>query len=137
MMDLAAEGRTLSVAQLQQLQQLKTGALIKVRLGAGADLGGASPDQRESLLRYGQALGLAYQIADDILNVEGEPQLLGKGVGTDAQRHKNTYPALLGMSASKVLADKLVDDALQALSTFGKKADPLRAIACYVVARRY
>jgi len=137
MLDLAAEGCKVSVDELQQLHGLKTGALIRVSLGAGAELGGASSDQREALKRYGQAIGLAYQIADDILNVEGDPHVLGKAVGTDAQRHKNTYPALLGLSASKALAQSLVDNALQALGTFDKKADPLRAIARYVVLRRY
>jgi geranylgeranyl diphosphate synthase type II len=135
MRDLEAEGHDISLEQLKALHGLKTGALIRVSLTAGAELGGASAAQRECLGEYGQAIGLAYQVADDILNVEGDPRKLGKAIGTDTQRHKNTYPSLMGLAESKVYAQSLVEDALHALGAFDKRADPLRAVAHYVIAR--
>jgi geranylgeranyl diphosphate synthase type II len=84
---------------------------------------------------YGGHIGLAFQVADDLLNVTGDPEKMGKAVGTDADRQKNTYPALMGLDASKAYADRLVGDALEAIAGFDAKADPLRAIARYIVDR--
>ena len=89
----------------------------------------------EALRRYGRSIGLAFQIADDILDVEGDPQLLGKKVGVDAERGKATFPALYGLEEARRRAAELRDEALEALSIFGTAADPLRAIARYVVDR--
>ena len=99
-------------------------------MGAGNDI------QFQQLTRYARNLGLAFQIVDDILNVEGDPDELGKAVGTDRQRGKNTYPALLGLDASKQLAKDKIADALLALKPFDSGADALRAIASYVLVRK-
>ena len=85
---------------------------------------------------YAGRIGLAFQVVDDILNVTGDPVRLGKAVGTDQQRQKNTYPALMGLDQSRQFADGLIDSALQALSIFDNKADPLRAIARYIIERK-
>lgn len=137
MLDLDAEGRAISLDQLKTLHTLKTGALIRASLTAGAELAGGSAAQTKSLGDYGRAIGLAYQVADDILNVEGDPLKLGKAVGSDRERRKNTYPALLGLKPSKVYAQSLVEDALHALGSFDNRADPLRALARYVISRRH
>jgi geranylgeranyl diphosphate synthase type II len=85
---------------------------------------------------YGQNIGLAFQVTDDILNVEGDPEIMGKAVGTDKLRHKTTYPSLLGLEESKDFANRLLENALQALESFDQKAEPLRAIAKYIVKRK-
>jgi geranylgeranyl diphosphate synthase type II len=85
---------------------------------------------------YAQNIGLAFQVTDDILNVEGDPEIMGKAVGTDKIRHKSTYPSLLGLKESKDFAVQLIENALQALESFDEKADPLRAIAKYIIERR-
>jgi geranylgeranyl diphosphate synthase type II len=97
---------------------------------------GASETQLQALGAYAAQIGLAFQVADDILNVTGDPERLGKATGTDETRGKNTYPMLIGLESAQRLADRLVDKALNALNAFDKKADPLRAIADYVVERK-
>jgi geranylgeranyl diphosphate synthase type II len=134
--DLAFEGVPLSTEALQQLHELKTGALIGAAVRSGALLGGGSEDRVNSLAVYASRIGLAFQVADDILNVTGDPELMGKAVGTDQQRQKNTYPALMGLDPSRLFARRLIDDALQALAIFDNNADPLRAIARYIIERR-
>lgn len=134
--DLAFEGVALSPDALQQLHALKTGALIGAAVQCGALLGGGSDDQISRLDTYATRIGLAFQVADDILNVTGDPELMGKAVGTDQQRRKNTYPALLGLDPSRLFALRLIDDALQALAIFDNNAEPLRAIARYIIERR-
>ena len=103
---------------------------------AGAILGGASVESLEALTRYGDAIGLAFQIADDILDVEGTTEELGKDAGSDQARGKATYPALVGLEASKARARELVQMALDALAGFDERAEPLRAIASYIVLRK-
>ena len=115
---------------------LKTGKLIQVSVVAGGMVAGASEIQLQSLGAYAAHIGLAFQVADDILNVTGDPERLGKATGTDQARGKNTYPLLIGLGSSQRLAGQLVDKALNALDAFDKKADPLRAIARYVVERK-
>jgi geranylgeranyl diphosphate synthase type II len=134
--DLAFEGVALSGEALQQLHELKTGALIGAAVRCGALLGGGSEAHVNHLTVYAARIGLAFQVADDILNVTGDPDLLGKAVGTDKQRHKNTYPALMGLDPSRLFARRLIDDALQALAIFDNNAEPLRAIARYIIERR-
>jgi len=136
MRDMASEGLRLELNVLEAMHALKTGALIEASVYSGAVLGGGSPNQIEQLGIYAQNIGLAFQVADDILNVEGDPAVMGKNVGTDQSRDKNTYPALIGINKSKKLAQKLVNNALQALDYFDNKADPLRYIANYVIARK-
>ncbi len=136
MRDIAAEGRPLALDRLAELHGLKTGALITAAVGSGALWGGGDEDQVRVLEDYGAKIGLAFQVTDDNLNVEGDPAELGKAVGTDAARSKTTYPALLGLERSKTLALDLVAEGLQTIAGFDTKADPLRAIARYIVTRR-
>jgi len=137
-MDLEAEGKQLDLAQLESLHVRKTGALIRcsVTLGALA-AGSAGRDGLAALDGYGQALGLAFQIQDDILDVSGNTAELGKHAGADQSRNKATYPALLGLSEASTHAIAMIDQALAALAPFGPEAEPLRALARYVVTRRH
>lgn len=134
--DLAFEGVQLSRTALQNMHALKTGALIKAAIQCGGLLGGGSSDQIANLIQYATQIGLAFQVVDDILNITGDPNVMGKAVGTDQQRQKNTYPALMGLAPSQKFAAALVDRALQALSIFDNSAVPLRAIANYIIERR-
>jgi geranylgeranyl diphosphate synthase type II len=136
MRDILSEGKQLTVDDLKSSHTLKTGALIHAAIETGAILAGGNPQQVNTLNEYANDIGLAFQVADDILNVEGDPDRMGKAVGTDAARQKNTYPALLGLEASKVLAGDLVCHALQTLDLFDHSADPLRAIAKYIIERK-
>lgn len=134
--DLALEGIPIDRKELQALHQLKTGALIRASVHCGAILGNGTPLQTEHLITYADNIGLAFQVVDDVLNVTGDPQLLGKAVGSDFIRRKNTYPALLGLEASKQYAQELINAALQALTIFDTNAEPLRAIATYIIERK-
>jgi geranylgeranyl diphosphate synthase type II len=135
MRDITAENKPLPRAALEQLHALKTGALIQASVYSGAVLGGGDAAQIGCLESYAGCIGLAFQVKDDILNVEGDPVLLGKRIGTDALRHKSTYPSILGLEASKKYASELIDKAFQALAPFDHRSDPLRAIAKYIVER--
>ncbi len=136
MLDISSEGRILSIDELEAMHHLKTGALITASLHCGAIIGGADAEQLKSIERYAQNIGLAFQVADDILNVEGDPKLMGKAVGTDRLREKSTYPSILGLTTSKQMAKNLVRKALQAIENFDNRSDALRAIANYVIERR-
>jgi geranylgeranyl diphosphate synthase type II len=136
MRDLAAEGKTISQVQLEATHRRKTGALICAAVTSGATIGGGDSLQIERLRRYARDIGLAFQIVDDILNVEGDPELMGKAVGSDTERNKSTYPALLGLETARQLAEQTITSALQAIDLFDKKANPLKAIARYVTARK-
>jgi geranylgeranyl diphosphate synthase type II len=133
--DLAFEGIKLTQEQLESMHRLKTGALITVTIQAGGIIGGASDSQIGQLIKYAENIGLAFQVVDDLLNVKGDPAITGKAVGSDQLHQKNTYPALLGIDQSEQYARYLIDNALKALSMFDNKADPLRAIADYVLHR--
>jgi geranylgeranyl diphosphate synthase type II len=135
MKDIASETKLLNMEELEELHALKTGALIEASIYSGATLGGGRQEQIDQLGIYAKNIGLAFQIKDDILNVEGDPALLGKAVGTDKIRQKNTYPYLMGLEKSKSFAEDLVIRALQAIESFDSKADPLRAIANFIVQR--
>jgi geranylgeranyl diphosphate synthase type II len=137
MLDMLAEGSTaLGLADLERLHRLKTGALIEASLAAGALAAGGTSAQVEAIRTYGKAAGLAFQVADDILNVEGDPAVMGKAVGTDRLRRKNSYPHLLGLEKSREFAQNLVREAIEALAGFDSKADALRAIARYIIERK-
>ena len=136
MLDMASEGKRLTLADLKSMHRLKTGALIEASLSSGAVLGGLNSTRISMLKSYAQNIGLAFQVTDDILNVEGDPDIIGKAVGTDKLSHKATYPSLLGLEESKTFASKLIDNALQALGSFDQKAEPLRAIARYIIDRK-
>jgi len=136
-LDLEGEGKKLDLEGLEKIHRHKTGALIAVSVTSGAKLSGGTADQVVALGRYGRAIGLTFQIADDILAVEGDEKEMGKRVGNDAARAKSTYPALLGLEASKQKAGQVTDEAIQALSSFGPSADPLRELAHYIVSRTH
>jgi geranylgeranyl diphosphate synthase type II len=136
MLDIISEGKQLSMNELQSMHRLKTGALIEVSLICGAELADVNPVQLRQLESYARNIGLAFQVTDDILNVEGDPAIMGKAAGTDKLRQKSTYPSLLGLEESKTFARKLIDDALHALGSFDQKAEPLRAIAAYIIDRK-
>lgn len=134
--DIAAEGNRIGLKDLEKMHALKTGALIEASISTGAILGNGSVEQIQQLNIYAKNVGLAFQVIDDILNVEGDPAVMGKDVGTDQVREKSTYPSILGIEKSKEFAKKLVNNALQALDYFDNKSDPLRAIAHYIIDRK-
>jgi farnesyl diphosphate synthase len=141
MLDLAAEGRfeakppQISEDDVRTLQTMKTGALLRFACVAGAILGRADEAQRSALHCYGSALGEAFQIADDLLDVEGDPTTVGKATGKDAAAHKATFVAVLGTAAAKRRLEALVTQAQSALDAFGSKAQTLKAAARFVAAR--
>jgi len=135
--DMESEGKPeIDFATVQYIHTRKTGALIKASILAGALLGGADQASEKALVKYGEAVGLAFQIADDILDIEGTTEEIGKDAGSDQERGKATYPAIIGLTESKRRAAELVDVALKALAGFDDKADPLREIAAYIVKRK-
>jgi geranylgeranyl diphosphate synthase type II len=136
MRDMAAENRVLDRQGLEAMHRLKTGAMIRAAVRMGAIVAGAPAEALARLDDYARHVGLAFQVTDDILNVKGDPALMGKATGTDAARGKNTYPSLLGLAASGDLAARMVNQALQALASFVNTAEPLRAIARYVIDRK-
>ncbi len=136
MRDMHAEGSQLTLDALEVLHHLKTGALIRASVLAGAVVGGGCAEQIKNLEIYAQNLGLAFQITDDILNIEGDPHLMGKAAGTDALRCKNTYPVIMGLDEAKQYARTIIDRALKALENFDNRAQPLREIAQYILTRK-
>ena len=112
-----------------------SGGTVIASLIAGARLCGASGVQENALRRYGEKIGLAFQITDDILDLEGDAEKLGKPLGSDLKQDKATYPKILGIEESRTLASQAAEDAIAVLSIFDKKADPLRALARYMVER--
>ncbi len=134
--DMESEGMEIDLPTLEYLHTHKTGALILASVKGGARLGGGTDEQIRALARYGECLGLAFQITDDILDIEGEQAEIGKDVGSDARRKKATYPSIIGMAASKERAKELMEMALDSLYAFDKRAEPLRKIARYIVERR-
>jgi len=135
-LDLAAEGRDISIDELRKIHKHKTGALITVSVTSGAKAALAGAEKVHQLKKYGEAVGLAFQITDDILDVEGTTAELGKPAGSDIENNKATYPALLGAERSKKLAKEQVDAAYSALASFDSKADALREIARYILTRK-
>ena len=136
--DLEAVGRQLDIARLEDMHRRKTGALIKASVLLGAIAAGvtAGPDYA-ALERFGAELGLAFQIQDDILDVEGDVATLGKAVGADAALEKPTYPSLLGMERSRELARRARDNALESLTVLGPRGLALASLAHFVVDRRH
>ncbi len=134
--DLSPLRETLDLSGIEELQALKTGALIVAACRAGAQLGGASPAQEAALVAYAQDLGLAFQIADDLLDSEGTAAEIGKPVGQDGERRKATFPGLLGAKAARARAMGLARSARGHLDIFGNKSDSLRAAAEFAIARR-
>lgn len=137
-LDLEAVGQDLDLVQLENMHIHKTGALIRASVRLGSLQGARLDDQRlRRLDHYAGCIGLAFQIRDDILDVEGETETLGKTQGADQERDKPTYPSLLGLEEARQKAAELCDEALRSLDDFGQRADPLRWIAQYIVGRTY
>ncbi len=135
MMDLAAAGASLDLPAVTRLQQLKTGALIGFCLEAGAIMGRVPPEGRTKLRGYARDVGLAFQIADDLLDEEGEEAKTGKKVGKDRAKGKETFVSLLGRDRARQQAELLVQQASEYLQSYGAEADLLRAIARFAVER--
>lgn len=135
MQDLRAEGLGLEPHALEKMHSLKTGLLIETSVYCGALLGGADSRELRQLGLFGKKIGLAFQVMDDILNIEGDPAVMGKAAGTDAVHAKSTYPAVLGLQSSREMARTLIDSALHALDGFDNRSEPLRAIAAYIIER--
>jgi geranylgeranyl diphosphate synthase, type II len=135
-MDIQSEDRAVDEKTLYDIHTRKTGAMITASVRAGAVLAGAGDADVSALLDYGRHIGLAFQIADDILNVEGDSAVLGKGTGSDATRGKATFPLLMGLKASRAKLAERTMLALAAIDGFDERAEPLRAIARYMAERK-
>ena len=134
--DFNAVGNTLSVAQLEKMHSLKTGALINASVLLGAlSSERASTQQLDALQRYGECIGLAFQVQDDILDVTSDTATLGKTQGADQALNKPTYVSLLGLVGAQNKADSLCAQAIEAIADFDENADALRAIARFIIAR--
>jgi geranylgeranyl diphosphate synthase, type II len=136
-MDVQSEGKEFDMATLHYIHSRKTGAMIVTSIRSGALLAGGKMSEIDALIRYGTQIGLAFQIADDILNIEGEEKRIGKSTGTDNKRGKATYPALVGVEDSRKKGRELLADALDAIASFDGKAEPLRLIARHIVERDF
>ena len=133
--DIESEGKEIDFPTLEYIHTHKTGALILASVQAGALAGGADEKSLAHLTRYGEAVGLAFQVADDILDVVGDQNLMGKTLGVDEARGKATYPSFFGLEAARERALELRDVAVAALEPFGDKAEMLKQIAQFIVAR--
>jgi geranylgeranyl diphosphate synthase type II len=134
--DIQSEGQQVEPHLVTFIHAHKTGALIAASVTAGAILGGGDEEHVTAMHAYGENIGLAFQIADDILDVEGDSEKMGKGVGGDAQKRKITYPGLLGLDKSKETQKALIDGAKDFLKIFDHRADPLRNLAIYIIERK-
>jgi geranylgeranyl diphosphate synthase type II len=135
-LDLIHAGRDVSYDLLREIHSRKTGALITASVQAGAVLANCTSEQFSALTLYGAQIGLAFQIIDDLLNVEGTTEQLGKAAGSDAAMHKATYPALFGVDETRGKAREAVTQALDALGRFDGRADMLRELAKYIITRQ-
>ena len=134
--DIMMEGKEVDSSQVDFIHKHKTGALISASVSSGAIIGGGSRQELEDIALYGNKIGLAFQISDDILNIVGDSEEMGKRAGSDAQKKKNTYPSVHGIERSKVILMELVHEAINSLNKFGNNADPLRQIAGYIIERK-
>ncbi len=134
--DLSSEGRSLSEPELEQMYTLKTGALIEAAvMGPSCIVDGLSGEKRNSLLGFARSIGIAFQIRDDILDVEGQTEVIGKQSGADQRLEKATYPSLFGVDAARGRCETLLQAGLRQLEIFEGDADPLRWLARYIVDR--
>ena len=134
--DILSQNKRADLETVQQMHSRKTAALIAAATESGALAGKGSEAQVAALARYGRAIGLAFQIADDILDIEGDTELLGKTTGADEAMGKVTYPAAVGLERSRQAANEMVNDALAALEGFDDRANPLRSLANYIITRK-
>jgi geranylgeranyl diphosphate synthase type II len=135
--DIESQGKPLDLPTLQSLHARKTGALIRAAVRTGGIFAGAEGERLEALTRYGEEVGLAFQVVDDLLDLAGDERASGKGGEGDRRKAKPTYPALLGVQAAKEQTHEMLNRALKAVEGFGERADPLRAIARFMVERTY
>jgi farnesyl diphosphate synthase len=136
-LDLAAVGHPLTLAELEHMHACKTGALIRASVQLGALIAGADADTLGALDRYAHAVGLAFQVRDDILDVEGESAVIGKTAGKDAAAAKPTFPSIIGLDTSRARLAELTDDALAAIAPLGERGGLLNELANYAAHRRY
>jgi geranylgeranyl diphosphate synthase type II len=134
--DIQAENKDIDLAMLQNIHKHKTGMLIRAAVRIGAIASGATDRQLDDLTGYAEDIGLAFQIADDVLNVTGTREELGKNPNTDAERGKKTYPTFYGIDGARTLADDCVTRANGRLASFGPSAEPLRELARYIISRK-
>lgn len=136
-LDLSAVGHTLTLAELEHMHACKTGALIRASVQLGALLAGADADQKAALDRYAHAVGLAFQIRDDILDVEGDPTVIGKTAGKDAATDKPTFPSIIGLDASRARLAELTTAALAEITPLGSRGALLQELANYAAHRSH
>jgi geranylgeranyl diphosphate synthase type II len=136
MADLEAEGRTITLDDITFIHNHKTGRLIVGSLRIGAILAGASPEYLDAVTRYGEKIGLAFQIKDDILDVEGDPKMLGKPVGSDVRNLKATFPGVIGLEGSRRAVDRLIDEAIEDISRAVPQTDNFIDIARFIGGRQ-
>ena len=141
MLDLAAEGRFSSEVKhnaddVKLIQTMKTGALLKFACVSGAILGGADQNSQTALERYGAAIGEAFQVADDLLDVEGDSATVGKATGKDAAAHKATFVSLWGVDGARARLNRLVEEAEGVIAVFGKDSNLLKAAARFIASRQ-
>jgi len=134
--DISYEGKNPEPAVVEYIHTHKTGAMIAASVTAGTILAGGNKEEVKSINRYGQQIGLAFQIADDILNIEGDRRAMGKEIGSDKVRGKITYPSVFGITESKNIQKRLIDQAIESLNRFDKRAEPLRELARYIINRK-
>jgi farnesyl diphosphate synthase len=136
--DLAVQGKMLDIDQVEDMHARKTGALIRASVMMAAECRpDLDPLKCQALERFAAAIGLAFQIQDDLLDLLGDASTLGKATGADRERDKPTHPAIIGIAASQARVQLLHSEALQSLAPFGENAAPLRALANWLLARRY
>jgi farnesyl diphosphate synthase len=136
--DLAAVGQKLTLAELERMHAYKTGALIRASVMLGALASGCTDETVLGALdRYGHAVGLAFQVRDDILDVEGDASVIGKTAGKDAAADKPTFPSIIGLDASRARLVELIDEAMEAIAVLGERGELLRELARYAVARQH
>jgi geranylgeranyl diphosphate synthase type II len=133
--DIESEGKEVDFPTVKYIHTHKTGALILASVRTGVKLGGGDDETLKAFTRYGERMGLAFQIIDDILNVEGKVELLGKSTGSDLFKRKATYPSLLGLEESRRRAGELMESAIDVLNSFGPEVEPLRGIARFIILR--
>lgn len=134
--DIRAEGKKIDTSLMEVIHEHKTGALLKASVITGAILGGGSHKEIQFLENFGKNIGLAFQISDDILDIEGDSEEMGKATGVDVERGKNTYPSIYGMEKSKIMLREIINEAIDTLSTFKENAEPLKQIAVYIIERK-
>jgi geranylgeranyl diphosphate synthase type II len=135
--DIQSSGKNLDIPTLEYIHTHKTGEMILSAVRAGAILSGCEDDELNALTRYAENIGLAFQVVDDILDVEGKSEVMGKTAGSDERMKKVTYPAVFGLAESKKIASRLIDNSIKSLEMFGDKAEVLKDISEYIIARKF